>query len=220
MGDMPGMADGAVGGGHGAAALATPGLIPGWLGVIGALLFLGVMAAHLRHVAVRCSAPRRCWHWGHVLMAASMVVMYLPTSMDPLHIPAAGWRALFIVALIALAVSGVVEVGGRRAVSGLWLLIGLDFAAMLYMWSPGTYSPFLSAMLCTYLVLAAGFWFADRSQLLDRPLVPSLYALNGGGVIGIAAAPSVTAHRELRISMTVMALGMAYMVGAAAAGAM
>jgi hypothetical protein len=201
--------------GH-AGGVAMPGLIPPWLGGLGALVFCAVLVAHLRHVWMDCPMPRRCWHWGHVLMAASMVAMYLPTGLDPLHIPAVGWQAVFLSALGVLTVLGAYEfLCERRTVSALWLLVAGDMLAMLYMWSPGVSATPFSVVIGTFLLVEAGVWGADRAVSLDRPLGPSLWLMTGSGVLGFGAGAAVAsraAPRELRVSMVAMSLGMAYMI--------
>jgi hypothetical protein len=226
---MTGMRGGAAGRGQSLAAL---GLIPPWLGVLFAVVFAAVLVAHLRHIWRNCPASRRCWHWAHVLMAAAMIAMYLPGSLDPLVVPAAAWRAVFILALGVLAVGGVNEWFERRAVSGLWLLVAGDLVAMLYMWSPGVLTVPLSVGLGGFLALEAGVWGSDRVLTLDRPLGPSPYALGGAGagfgagagglLLGGASATgsgSLGATRELRVAMVAMSLGMGYMILAMALAA-
>jgi hypothetical protein len=201
---MPGMSMSGSGGG-------VVNLLPAWLGVAGAVLFLAVLASHLRHAA-QTSGERRWWHCGHVLMAASMAVMYLPASVATIGIPAAVWQSAFATLAVVLLVSGAVMLCAHRAPSALWLLLILDMAAMTYMWTPSAGTVVLSWIAALYLLVQALLWASDRIRVIDRPWTAGGYALSGGGVVCAAPGAELATEFDLRISMCVMSTGMAYMI--------
>jgi hypothetical protein len=199
-------------------ASGAPGLVPVWVGLAWALVFTGVLVVHGRHLLAG-AGPRRGWHGAHVLMAAAMIVMYLP---GVLGIPASAWRAGWGIGLGGLGLCGayalLVE---RRAPSALWLLVAGDGAAMLEMGSPGLLSVALGGFLLGETVL----WASDRARALDRPLAPGglgltgtagpagLGLVGGSGGLGLGAGTvALGVTLELRVSMVAMSLGMAYML--------
>jgi hypothetical protein len=122
---------------------------------------------------------------------------------------------MFIALLGVLAVCCVNEVVERRAISGLWLLVGADLGVMLYMWSPGAGAVPASLLICALLLAEAAAWASDRGVILDRPMRPRPGLLiAGSGVLGVGAShrAALGATLELRVTMTVMALGMFFMV--------
>jgi hypothetical protein len=73
----------------------------------------------------------------------------------------------------------------------------------------------VSLVVGGFLLAEAGAWAFERIAGLDRPLGPGLYVLAGSGGQLLSAgdgAGSLGATRDLRVSMVVMSLGMAYMV--------
>ena len=61
----------------------------------------------------------------------------------------------------------------------------------------------------------AGLWATGRVRQVDRNLLPNAtYGVDGpgGGVLRIAATTTLACERDVRVSMTAMTIGMAYMV--------
>ncbi len=214
---MPGMPMG-----HGGAQ-APPHLLPGWLGVAWAVVFLVIAGSHLRHMATT-TGQRRPWHACHVLMALGMAFMYAPASIDPLALPAALWQVVFALGGLIAATWAVGGVG--RVSTLIWLLTSIDLGAMLFMWagSGGSDSDTATVawLLGGYLVAEAMLWGLDLYRRLDgaTPIVSwrQLAAESGVGMpaasVGGNAGGSATLLGELDInaSMIAMTLGMAYML--------
>jgi len=207
MGAMPGME-------MSGATPAPLDLIPVWVGWVGAAVFGLVLVNHLRHAFENCGA-RRWWHGFHVLMAASMILMYLPgVATDN-----GAWQALFLVlaaGVAACAGAAVATRRRRRRPSGLWLLVVLDLAVMAYMWGPGAYVAPVSWVIATYLVFESLLWLGDGTWRVDGsgggPVMVGGYVLSSEPLVVAAPAMTLTSHRDLRVSMFAMTLGMAYMI--------
>lgn len=219
MGGMP-MGGGAGASSHAAlghAAAAGPNLLPEWLLIGGAVMFLLIAGAHLGHLAMT-SGERRAWHVLHVLMALGMAIMYAPPTVNPFAIDAGVWQLLFACAGAAVAVRWLAGAGGIAPGNPLWLLAAIDLGAMVYMWSPGTFLPALTWTLVAYLVLEGALWVASAYRLLDAgtPLIrwggltPS--ADGAALVVAGAKADSLVGGLDISVSMTAMATGMAYML--------
>lgn len=192
---------------HGHAASGTLNLLPTWLAVALAVVFAGVFLAHLRHAA-ETHGQRRLWHCGHVLMACSMVFMTLPASSDPFPLPDGLWRGMFAIALAATLAAVAVQ----AATSALWIVLATDLAAMVYMWSPAAFRWPVTLAFGGCLALEAWLWTSDRAGSLERPLRVGRVAVDPDGALGLAAAVPLASHRDLRVSMTMMSAGMAYMI--------
>jgi uncharacterized protein DUF5134 len=206
--------------GHaGAGAHAALNLLPEWLGITGVVLFLLVAGSHARHVAMT-SGERRPWHVCHVLMAVGMAFMYLPATLAPHEIPPLFWQSLFAVAAIAAGMRGLAGLTGRASNNPLWLLTGIDLGAMVYMWSTASFVPALTWLLVAYLLVEGGLWAANGYRVIDggTPLISwgALAPATGGGVVFVAESTegSLMSGLDISVSMTTMALGMAYMFAA------
>jgi Domain of unknown function (DUF5134) len=212
MANMPGMSAMASLSGRGGGL----NLLPAWLGVVMAAVFLAIFVNHLRH-ALESSAQRRLWHVGHVAMALGMAFMFAPASLDPFAASAVFWQATFVGVLVLLAGWLARQALLQRGASGLWVLLAIESWAMLYMWSPGAMQTPLSWLLIAYLAVESGLWTSGRVLGVDRDVLPSGgYDFAGGGrgigVLRVAATTTLACERDLRVTMTVMTLGMAYMV--------
>ncbi len=215
---------------HDGQALGGVNLLPGALCAVAILVYLGIFVNHVRH-ARETSGQRRLWHLGHVAMALGMAYMYLPAAAAPFAIADGHWQALYGIGLALVAVWLLWQVLSRGGASGLWLLLAGDLLAMLYMWSPGALEAPLSWLLVAYLVGEALLWMSGRIVGVDRDILPGHNILPGGGYsivrtatypgsdadgavrVGVAAAAQTLAcERDLRVSMSAMTLGMAYMV--------
>jgi Domain of unknown function (DUF5134) len=188
-------------------------ILPDWLAVLWTLAFIVVLVVHARHVA-QTAGERRWWHAGHVLMAFGMVFMFAPPSLDHLDVPNGFWPLLFangagvVVAwILARALNG-------HAVNALWAALAFDLAAMAYMWSPSGYVAPLTWLLVAYFAVQALLWATNYYRRLDRRALLGGIRVNPDGTIAASGAQPLVCERDLRPSMTVMALGMAYMFAA------
>jgi hypothetical protein len=208
---MGGGMAGPAGGSH------TVNLLPGWLGVAGAAMFLLIAAAHLGHLRMTVG-ERRPWHVLHVLMALGMAAMYAPAAADPFAIGADLWQLLFATAASLAALRWLAGLAGVATANPLWLLTAIDLGAMVYMWSAGTPTPALTWALVAYLSVEAALWVANTLRVLDRgtPLI-TWRALNPtpeGAAIPAATTDTLIGTLDISVSMTAMAIGMAYMLAA------
>jgi Domain of unknown function (DUF5134) len=202
MGSMPGMTMGGGGGGG-------PQLLPMWLAIAWAAVFAVVLVVHARH-ALAESGERRLWHCGHVLMALGMALMFLPASLALTAVSVAAWQEVFAGgAAIAVAWSAV-QVARRRPVNALWPLLAVDLAAMIAMWSPDGWATARAWPVVAYFAAQSLLWISDRVRVLDRH--PMLVAGDVPGGAGAVSATPLISRRDLRLSMSAMTLGMAFMV--------
>jgi hypothetical protein len=195
---------------------ALTALVPEWLGIVGAAVFVVIAASHLRHLATAVG-QRRPWHACHVLIAVGMAFMYAPAAIDPLVIPAGFWRVVFALACVLAALW---SMGGvQRAPTLMWLLTAADLGAMVCMWTMN-----LPASLCwplvVYLGVQASLWTADAYRRVDgsAPVinVAALSAAPGGVSLPLAAArvESLLGDLDISVSMVLMSIGMAWMFAA------
>ncbi len=188
-------------------------ILPAWLAVIWSLVFLAIVVVHGRHVW-ETHGERRIWHSGHVLMAIGMLFMFAPPSLDHFGIPGEFWRLLFANATGALVIWMLVSLTTGVAFNRLWLALAFDLAAMTYMWSPNGLVPVITWILVGYFTIQAVLWATDRYRELDgRPVGGRLF-VGGDGTLTATAVSSLVCERDLRVSMGLMALGMAYMFAA------
>jgi hypothetical protein len=189
-------------------------ILPSWLAVILTLLFLVVLVLHARHVS-ETRDGRRWWHSGHVLMALGMVFMFAPASLDHFNIPTGFWQLLFANAaglvlawIIAQALSG-------HAVNMLWVVMAGDLAAMVYMWSPAGFVAPITWLLVAYFTAQALLWVTNSYRKLDNHAIAGgAAAVNPDGTVTLSAVQPLICERDLRYTMFVMTLGMAYMFAA------
>ncbi|HXA54993.1 MAG TPA: DUF5134 domain-containing protein [Solirubrobacteraceae bacterium] len=188
-------------------------ILPDWLAVLWTLAFIAILVVHARHVA-QTSGERCWWHTGHVLMALGMVFMYAPGSLDHLDIPAGAWPLLFangagaaLAWMLARALSG-------HAVNALWGALAFDLAAMAYMWSPSGYVAPLTWLLVAYFTVQALLWASNYYRRLDRRAIVRGMSVNPDGTLTATGVQPLVCERDLRPSMAMMALGMAYMFAA------
>ena len=195
-------------GGHG-----TLNLLPSWLAVIWALVFVAVFVIHARHLR-ETTGQRRLWHSGHVLMAIGMAFMYMPSSIDHLDIPQSFWQLTFAGGALVIVAWMLTEAAERRAINTLWLVMATDLAAMVYMWSPNGYRPAVTWLLVLYFAAQTLLWVSDRMRTIDHHTLPGAFSVTADGAVGAAAAAPLICYRDLRVSMSAMTLGMAYMFAA------
>lgn len=173
-------------------AHSVPQLMPAWLEIAFVVVFLLIAACHLRHV-VRSTGDRCAWHCCHVAMAVGMASMYAPAAIIPSIVPIEWWQVLSFSAVLAIGMRCLSVYAGVARHNPLWMLAGIDCAAMLYMWASGSPLPFIGWAFVLCLFAEASFWAFGAYRLVDRPET---------GTVAVNA------------SMTAMALGMAYMLAA------
>lgn len=193
-----------------------PPLVPEWLGVASAAVFVVVAVSHLRHLAMAVG-QRRPWHACHVLIAVGMAFMYAPAAIDPLGIPARFWQIVFAVACVLAAVWSMS--GAQRTPTLMWLLTAVDLGAMVVMWMTN-----VSASLCWALVVYLGvqalLWAVDGYRRVDGgvPVIDfaALSAAPGGVSLPLVAARAepLLGDLDISVSMVVMSIGMAWMFAA------
>lgn len=181
----------------GSMAMGT-GWLPDWLEVCLIVLYAGVVLVHLEH-AWLLAGPGRLWHLSHIAMALGMIDMYWPSSLP------VGERAGEVVFAVA-AVLGVLAgcyAAARRASWQVWVVSVVDLSGMVYMFTMISHrlQP-LTLVLVVWSVLEAVLWASGLGFGLLR-------VHRNGAPRGPA---TVTEHGvDLRITLTVMTLGMAYM---------
>jgi uncharacterized protein DUF5134 len=195
-------------GGHGAT-----NILPTWLAVIWTLVFLAVFLIHLRHL-METRGERRLWHSGHVLMAIGMAFMFAPASIDHLDIPSSLWQILFGAAALVIVAWMVTEALERHAINVLWVVMATDLAAMVYMWSANGYRAPVTWLLVVYFGVQTALWATDRMRSIDQYTLPGSFSVMSDGSVGAAVAAPLICYRDLRLSMSAMTLGMAYMFAA------
>jgi hypothetical protein len=201
--------------GMGGAGHAMP-LVPEWLGITGAAVFVVIAASHLRHLTT-ATGQRRPWHACHVLIAVGMAFMYAPAAIDPFVIPAGFWRVVFALACVLAALWSMG--GAQRAPTLMWLLTAVDLGAMVCMWTTNL-SASLRWALVVYLGVQASLWALDAYRRVDggAPVinVAGLSAAPGGVALPVAGAraESLLGDLDISVSMVLMSVGMAWMFAA------
>jgi hypothetical protein len=194
----------------------TPALVPEWLGIVGAAIFVVIAVSHLRHL-VRAVGQRRPWHACHVLIAVGMVFMYAPSAIDPIGVPARFWQIVFAVACVLAALWAMS--GAQRTPTVMWLLTAVDLGAMVCMWTTNL-SPSLRWTLFVYLSGQASLWAVDAYRRVDgaAPVInfSALSAAPAGSSISLAGArvESLLGDLDISVSMVLMSVGMAWMFAA------
>jgi Domain of unknown function (DUF5134) len=188
-------------------------ILPNWLAVIWTLVFLVILVIHARHV-IETHGERRFWHSGHVLMALGMAFMFAPGSLDHFNIPELFWPLLFANASGVAIAWILARVLNGLSVNGFWAVLAFDLAAMAYMFSPGGYVAPITWLLVAYFGVEALLWATNTYRRLDDRLVIRGVGINPDGTLSATAVEPLVCERDLRASMSVMAIGMAYMLAA------
>ena len=197
-----------IGASHGAS-----NILPDWLAVIWTLVFAVLLVVHARH-AMQTQGERRFWHLGHVLMAFGMMFIFAPGSLDHLDIPHGFWPVLFATASGVVIAWLLTRTLNGQSANGLWLVLAFDLAAIAYMWSPSGYVAPLTWLLVAYFAVQALLWLTGTYRQLDGRLTISGIGVNPDGTLTATVAEPLVVERDLRLSMGVMALGMAYLLAA------
>ena len=141
--------------------------LPYWLRIVAVAAFLVVFAVHLWHLAA--ATPRgRGWHLSHVLMALGMAVMFLPTSAT--FVPADAGEVAFAAAAVVVFGYVVSELVRHGRTCWLWLIAGVDLAAMAYMFGmPSMHLGWLTGLLVAWFTVQALGWLTGRlASLVDH----------------------------------------------------
>ena len=209
---------GSVGGMSISVAHGATNILPEWLAIIWTIVFGAIFVIHLRHV-LDTRGQRRLWHSGHVLMALGMAFMFAPTTIDHYNIPNTFWQLLFANAVGVIVAWILFQILSGRAVNLLWIVIAIDLAAMVYMWSSNGFVAPITWLLVAYFAIQAGLWATNTFRRLDREhQIPGISNIqvnaDGTASMSAVAAEPLVCELDLRPTMTVMALGMAYMFAA------
>jgi hypothetical protein len=204
--------------------------LPAWLRLLAITAMAAILlfhTAHLRHE----TGLWRWWHGCHVVMAVGMVAMYADpalttTSSSPL-------RAAGLVAYLTLAASTTVTLAvtarRHRRLDIRWMATTAGMLAMALMFTPmSMQSGALGTLAVLYLLseaavwLTAHWWQPTTELVIEVPVHGRALAMAGAPPMATRDHPKVrrihitTVHTPLdvRLSLAVMALGMAGMLAA------
>lgn len=201
-----------------------------WLGSVLWVAYVAVIVVHVHHIS-GATAQGRFWHGGHLLMALGMIVMFAPTH--SMVVSPSVSTAIFVVAAVAMGVFAVSEVARGGARGAIVVIAAVDLAAMAFMFSP-------ASMRLTWLSLVAAVWFVVQTlgwvtghlsalvalspvgrELTRHPATPADARdaqpadRRSGGLLRRTVPSAVWRtsgyDRGIRITLGLMALGMAYM---------
>lgn len=182
---------------------AMTALLPGWVRVVWIVALAAVAVLHIWHGATTPGQPR-WWHSAHTAMALGMIGMY---ATDPMRQRGLYYvlEVLFAGIAVALLVTAVVVRRRERVPNPLWVVTAVDSAAMSYMAavmvSPSAVPVVLTWVVVAYLACNTLAWLLD---LWDRALA------SRGPSVGLPGHNTL----DIRLSLTVMAASMAYMLAA------
>ncbi len=190
-------------------------ILPEWLAVIWTLVFIAIIVTHVIHLR-ESAGERRVWHSGHVLMGFGMAFMFAPASIDHFNIPSGFWQLAFANGAIAILIWMLAQALAGRAVNVLWLFMAIDLGAMAYMWSPSGFQAPLTWILVAYFAVQTVLWITNRMRDLDHVTLfgGGGFSVQADGAVAMSAAEPLVCFRDLRVSLGVMTLGMAYMFAA------
>jgi Domain of unknown function (DUF5134) len=189
----------------------TTNILPEWLAVIWMLAFIAIIVVHTLHLR-DTHGQRRMWHSGHVLMAFGMAFMFAPASIDHFNVPSGFWQLAFANGAIAVLAWILAQALNGRAINVLWLIMATDLGAMAYMWSPSGFQAPITWILVAYFVAQSTLWASNRMRDVDhKALLGGNFSVTPGGAVAMSAAEPLVCFRDLRVSMSAMTLGMAYM---------
>jgi hypothetical protein len=191
----------------------TVNILPQWLAILWTLCFVAILVIHARHV-LESHGQRRFWHSGHVLMALGMIFMFAPASIDHLDIPSGFWQLAFANAAGVVVAWIFAQALSRQAVNALWIVIAIDLAAMVYMWSPNGFRAPITWLLVAYFAVQTALWATNRMRRTDDLAIGRRFSVGPSGAVAASAAQALVCDRDLRASVGLMTLGMAYMLAA------
>ena len=202
-----------VGGMSMGAAHDTTNILPPWLAVIWTLIFIAIVVVEVRHL-LDSTGQRRLWHAGLLLMAFGMALMFAPPSIDHFDIPSGFWQLAFANGALATLAWMLAQALSRRAIDALWLLLAIDLAALAYMWSPSGFQAPITWLLVACFAAQSLLWAGDRMRNVDRELLLGGGSITPDGALAMTAAEPLIRSRDLRLTMSAMTLGIAYMFAA------
>jgi hypothetical protein len=188
-------------------------ILPQWLAIVWTLIFVAVLVIHGRHV-LWSDGQRRYWHSGHCLMALGMIFMFAPASINHFDIPSGFWQLVFANGAGVVLAWILAQALSRQAVNALWIVIGTDLAAMVYMWSPGDFDAPITWLLVAYFAAQSALWATNRMRRADDLAIGRRFSVGSDGAVAATAAQPLVCGRDLRMSVGVMTLGMTYMFAA------
>ena len=186
-------------------------LLPDWLRIVWVVIYALILVLHLRHV-IGMGGQERAWHSGHVLMALGMVFMFLPGGIMTLP----SMVGIVVFALAALAAAGwiVYALASQRPLDFLWVILLIDMLGMAYMFAvTQVMLGALTYLFAVYFAIEMGCWVLGAFHQPD-PQQRVLPAVVGGGAVALKADARPLAEAssfEVRLTLGLMAAGMAYM---------
>lgn len=200
--------------------------LPRWLDVVCTVIFLVILVAHAVH-ALGVRGRSRPWHGVHVLMALGMLDMFWPA--DEMPVPATPGKVTFAVAAVGALGATAWFSRGERGMSWPWLIAAVDLGAMAYMFEMmESKNAVVTVLLAAWFLVEAAGWASGRLSTVAEREALSLAAEHDGVVSDAGRGPDVAADRSpvtvlavrrhgtytrsVRLSLVVMALGMAYML--------
>ncbi len=186
--------------------MAGPDLFPVPVTIAWTAGLIYVLIHHLTHVTHHRD-HRRWFHIAHIVMALSMIDMYVGMEWNLSRIPSAFWMWLYVAITVATAAFIVFRLSQRRSLSRAWLFLLLSNAAMIYMWMPmSAWQPWFTYLLVTWFTVEAVLWLIGRIDNTTSgrsttfgPGDPALAEIGHGN------------DWAGRICMAIMAASMAYM---------
>jgi hypothetical protein len=182
------------------------------------IVFILIGFVHVWHVAL-LPGRHRLWHGGHTLMTLGMIIMSLPSR--TMLVPPATGTVVFTLAALALAgyvLSTRLRGGG---VGGLWAAGIIDLGWMAVMFTE------MTAAGPAWVNIIGAVWFVAQALGWATGLLGRVLDRHGLGSASAAAGPEEHHYRRaddggvvdggthdwsVRVSLTLMGLGMAYML--------
>jgi hypothetical protein len=144
-----------------------------------------------------------------------MAFMFAPASIDHFNVPSGFWQLAFANGAIAVLAWVLAQALAGRAINVLWLIMATDLGAMAYMWSPSAFQAPITWILVAYFLAQSMLWASNRMREVDhKALLGGNFSVTPGGAVAMSAAEPLVCFRDLRVSMSAMTLGMAYMFAA------
>ena len=189
-------------------------ILPEWLAIVWTLVFVAIVAVQVRHL-LDSAGQRRLWHAALVLLALGMAFMFAPPSIDHFNIPSGFWQLAFANGALGILAWMLTQALAPRAINAMWLLMGIDLAALAYMWSPGGLQGPITWLLVVYFAAQSLLWGSGWMRRVDQKalLLGSVSLTPDGALAGTAAEPLIGSS-DLRLPMCVSTLGIAYMFAA------
>lgn len=211
--------------------------IPTPVAVVWLILFALIAFTHIVHAA-NLPGRFRLWHSCHVFMAAGMMIMFWPA--EPLAGMPAGigiWSYLIAAGVLMLCVA--IAWWRSSQLETLWLVSVVDFAAMAYMFAMSMFVAWLSLLAATWFIAQTIAWasglpgridaasgVASRTQTdaispsTTKPPASDLKVSDASAnasapdpaKTGLVQLPGGRHDWSVRITLALMAAGMAYMI--------